>query len=295
VERLLELRTVDNLFRFLGECEVGPHRADLEVIGMRCAALIDDQALLGAGNGGARTLWVNASRTGRHRYSRFEAAQAVAEAVVRRVPGWRLGSEREHDRELRLDIDDARAWLSVRLTLPSFRFRGRERAFAKAALRPPVAHALVWLTQPRPNDVFIDPFCGSGTIVLERAAYPAQRIVGGDAAPEALAAARKNLRAAPVELQRWDARALPLEARSVDAMATNLPFGRQVLDRETLPVLYGGLAREVQRVLAPGGVVVALTEVPEVLFGAVERTRLRAERVLTLSLKGLRPAVVRLT
>jgi tRNA (guanine6-N2)-methyltransferase len=288
---LMELRTADNVFELLGEATAGPHRADLEPLGRACAALLPDPT-----DDDRQTLWVNASRRGAHTYSRFEAAHVVSAALLRRRPRWTLGTAESHSVELRLDVEDDRALLSRRLSPPTFRWRGRERAFAAAALRPPVAHALVWLTRPDPQDVFVDPFCGSGTVLSERAAYPAARIVGGDASPAALEAARQNVAAlGTIELRQWDARALPLDGRSVGVVATNLPFGRQVLDASALPELYLAFAREMQRTLTRGGVAVALTERPDVLEQAVERTRLRLERVLALSLKGLRPEVVRLS
>jgi 23S rRNA G2445 N2-methylase RlmL len=292
-ETLLTLRTIDNVFALLGACRAGPHRADLTALADGAVALLDEQDAQRPG-----TLWVNASRRGKHSYSRFDAAAAVSDAILRRRPRWRLGTPAEHTIELRLDVEDQRARLGRRVSPPTLRWRGRTRAFSTAALRPPVAHALVWLTDPHSRDVFLDPFCGSGTIVLERAAYDAQRIVGSDISADAISASRANARDAAnarLELHEWDARHLPLEPGSVGAVATNLPFGRQVLDAAALPALYHEWAREMQRVLAPGGVVIALTERPEVVHAAVERTRLRAERVLTLSLKGLRPEVLRLS
>jgi hypothetical protein len=59
--------------------------------------------------------------------------------------------------------------------------------------------------------------------------------------------------------------------------------------------LYRDFARELQRVLAPGGVAIVLTELPEVLMAGVARTRLHAEQVTQVSLKGLRAEVLRLS
>lgn len=287
---LLALRTVDNLFVSLGQLRVGPHKADLAALGRDAAELVGEDSNVGG------TVWVNASRSGAHTFSRFEAADAVLAAVLRRAPRWRAGTAQEHAVELRLDVGGDRGRLARRMTDARFRFRGAERAFSPAALRPPVAHALVWLTRPQDADVFLDPFCGSGTVVSERAAYPATRIMGSDVSAAALAASRANVGASgAVELHAWDARRIPLEPRSVDAMATNLPFGRQVGSRDELPALYLGFAREAQRVLAPKGGAVVLTDLPELLLAAVEKTRLRAERMLTLSLKGLRPEMIRLS
>ena len=288
---LFVLRTLDNLYRDLGVLEVGPHKADLPALG-RAAALAAEAVPVEVG----QTVWVNASRVGTHTYSRFEAAETALAAMLRRSPRLRLGTARKHDVELRLDVEHERARLALRLTDAAFRFRGAERAFSAAALRPPVAHALVWLTQPAPTDLFLDPFCGSATIVAERATYEAVRVVGSDTAAEALAAARANVGGcARVELHQWDARLLPLEARSVDAVATNLPFGRQVGERDEMAVLYRDFARELQRVLVPRGVAIVLTELPDVLTAGLERTRLFAERVTQVSLKGLRADVLRLS
>jgi 23S rRNA G2445 N2-methylase RlmL len=305
VDALLSLRTVENVYRLLGETPVGPHRAGLPALAGAVAALAEP-ALAGslaltageAASGASHetTIWVNASRTGRHTFSRFEAAQAAAGGILRQRPDWRLGTAEAHALEFRLDVDHARAWLSLRLSPPAHRFRGAARRFTPGALRPPVAHGLVWLSEPQADETFLDPFCGSGTILAERAAYPASRLIGGDRSAEALAAARANLGwAAHLTLEAWDARRLPLESRSVDKVVTNLPFGHQVLSPAELPDLYLGFVREVQRLLSAAGWALVLTDQVETLLGAAERTRLQAIRVLTLSLRGLLPEVIRLS
>jgi tRNA (guanine6-N2)-methyltransferase len=304
---LLQLRTVDNFYLSLGAFEAGPHRVHLSALGEAAARHVPAdipsivQRFRRTRSAATRpvpvaTLWVNASRVGKQSYSRFEAAQATAAAVLRRHPAWRLGSEDAHSVELRLDVEHDRAWLSARLTPPEFRYRGAARQFAPAALRPTVAHALVWLSRPETDDVFLDPFCGSGTILAERAVYPARRLLGGDASVEALATARANLPVDDVRihLEQWDARRIPLESQSVSALVSNLPFGHQVLTPADLPPLYLAFSREVQRLLAPGAHAIVLTEQDELLLAAVEKTRLRGERALPLSLKGLHPWVIRL-
>jgi tRNA (guanine6-N2)-methyltransferase len=304
-EVLLALRTIDNLFLFLGTLPAGPHRAHLAALADAAAAAVEPalpaqvRRLSPSRDSAAQrvTLWANASRAGKHSYSRFEAAEAVMHAVLRRHPSWRPGTTTNHLIELRLDVEESIALLSARLTPPSFRFRGEERAFTTAALRPPVAHALVWLSDPHPDDVFLDPFCGSGTILAERAAYPAHALLGGDASAEAVAAARRNLPSdgARVRVEHWDARRLPLDSATVSALVTNLPFGHQVLAPADVAPLYLDFARQAQRVLMRAGVAVVLTDQVDTLLRAVDKTRLRAERVLGLSLKGLHPEVVRLT
>ncbi|MGH2355083.1 MAG: methyltransferase domain-containing protein [Chloroflexota bacterium] len=293
-ERLLALRSVDNLYTVAGRFRVGPHRAHLVDVEEAVASLDVGEVVARASAAPPHpTCFVNASRSGRHTYSRFELAEAATQGILARCPRWRIGSADDHDLEFRLDVADETAVFSLRLTPPGFRFRGQERRFALAALRPPVAHALVWRSRPAPDDRFADPFCGSGTILAERLPYPARRVLGGDLAPEALAAARANLPADPrLTLARWDARRLPLAAGSVDKVVSNLPFGRQVLAANEIAGLYRGLAAEVGRVLAPGGHALLLTDQMEALTRAAEAAGLRSQAVLSLSLKGRHPQVI---
>jgi tRNA (guanine6-N2)-methyltransferase len=309
---LLQLRTVDNLYRFIARFPAGPHRAHLADLAATIAGLDLSPAEAGVPPGARVTFYVNASRAGRHTYSRFQAAEAATRGILARQRRWRRGTAEDHDLEFRLDIAGDEALLSLRLTPPSFRFRGQERLFARAALRPPVAHALVWLTTPQPADCFADPFCGSGTIVLERAAYPARRIIGGDRSPEAAATARHNLAqlaagadsaagsraeragASGPAIMRWDARRLPLAAASFDRVATNLPFGHQILSPEAILSLYRDLARELERVLTPTGCAILLTDQVDALERAAATARLRLESLAVLSLKGLHPRIFRL-
>ncbi|HEX2037429.1 MAG TPA: methyltransferase domain-containing protein [Chloroflexota bacterium] len=307
---LLTLRTVDNLYALIGRFRVGPHRAHLPDIRDAVAALDLEPALArlgtdtGTGSGAGRrtatgaarySFLVNASRSGRHTYSRFEVAEAATQGILARHPTWRSGTTHEHQLEFRLDVADELADFALRLTPPTFRFRGHERHFTAASLRPPVAHALVWLSQPAPGDRFLDPFCGSGTILGERLVYPARRLVGGDRSAAALAAARANLPPAPhLTLARWDARRLPLGTGVVDKLVSNLPFGHQILSPAEIGGLYRDFVAEVGRILAPGGQAVVLTDQVPLLLDAADAAGLGHEAGLTLSLKGLHPQVLRL-
>jgi tRNA G10 N-methylase Trm11 len=138
-----------------------------------------------------------------------------------------------------------------------------------ASLKPTVARALVSLSEPRPRDVVLDPMCGAGTILRERAdAGRARAILGGDTDPEAAQAARTNAgRSASVA--RWDATRLPLPDRSVDAVVCNPPYGRRLGEVRGLDRLYARSTREMARVLRPDGRCVLLTGEPDVLFRAL--------------------------
>jgi len=131
-----------------------------------------------------------------------------------------------------------------------------------ASLRPSVAAAMAWLTEPRPGDIFLDPMCGAGTLLIERALMARYGLLlGGDLEQPALQAAIENIgpRHKPRQLFHWDARQLPLATASVDRVATNPPFGVQLGSPRENPRLYRGLLSELDRVLKPQGSAVVLT------------------------------------
>ena len=157
----------------------------------------------------------------------------------------------------------------MRLSDRTMRHRFERKIELPAALRPSVAAAMVFLTEPAADDVFLDPMAGSGTILYERMqAGPFARLLGGDIEPERVDAARKNVRgsrkkpganAMQPDIRQWDARQLPLDAGSVDKVATNLPFGKQLRGAETPARLYPPVLAELQRVVRPGGRIVLLS------------------------------------
>src|SRR6185312_3077275 len=84
-------------------------------------------------------------------------------------------------------------------------------------------------------------------------------VLGGDLDPNAIFVAAQNLqKLGPVELARWDARALPLESESVDRIISNPPFGKQLSSIDQIGPLYEAASKEWDRVLRPGGRAVLL-------------------------------------
>jgi SAM-dependent methyltransferase len=117
------------------------------------------------------------------------------------------------------------------------------------------AAAWRWLGHD-PGQRVLNAMCGSGTLLIERAAAgPAARLVGVDHDPRALDAARANLDAAGVEaeLLRADATAAPFPDGGFDVVAADPPWGDAVGDVRELQALYAALLREAARLTAPGG------------------------------------------
>jgi 23S rRNA G2445 N2-methylase RlmL len=202
--------------------------------------------------------------------------------------------------------DDARLELWVQLVghtfLAGFRLSDismRQRAYRHqsipAALKPTVAQAMVALSEPREDDVFLDPMCGSGTILIERAQTQRyQLLLGGDSDPRAIAATRANIgpRYKPVEIRQWDARDLPLDDGSISALVSNLPFGKQIGTPAEIQSLSPSLLGEWTRVLAPRARMVLLTGDRSLLTRALGRQpALTLQRTVPVLVRGFHATI----
>lgn len=203
---------------------------------------------------------VIARSVGKQNFMRRELGRAVSDAVRDGWPGtWRLVEE-DADVEVWATLVEQELICALRLSDASMRQRGKLRHLP-ASLRPALAAVMVALTDPARDDVFVDPMAGAGTILIERAAAgPFDEIHGGDISTEAVGAMQENLRGVRGRIitSRWDARRLPFDDGTVDKVAVNLPFGKQVGDEARLPELYRDMLAEVARILRTGGRFVAL-------------------------------------
>jgi 23S rRNA G2445 N2-methylase RlmL len=169
--------------------------------------------------------------------------------------------------------------IGLRLSDRSMRHRFDKRVELPASLRPSMAGAMVYLTEPQPGDIFLDPMCGSGTILLERIhGGPYKEILGGDFDRQRVEATRQNLpqrrkgrKAGRIDVRQWDARDLPLPDGSVHKVATNLPFGKQIGTQQELESLYGAVLAELARVVAPNGRIVLLSSEFELIKQLLRR------------------------
>jgi tRNA (guanine6-N2)-methyltransferase len=264
---LLDLRTTEDVFvRLAHITDLGRGPDALRVL--HSATLHSDLA-------GALAIWrrarpgapprtwrVVSQKEGTHAFRRMDAGQAVVDALHKALPKGMRQVEDDADVEFWLWLHGSEALIGLRLSDATMRHRTYKHAHLRASLRPTVAAAMAWLSQPHPTDAILDPMCGAGTLVIERARLALlARAVGGDIDPAAVALAEQNARAAAIHANwhTWDARNLPVDDASITALLCNLPFGKQIGSLTTNVALYGALAREFRRVVAPAGRLVTLT------------------------------------
>jgi len=124
-----------------------------------------------------------------------------------------------HEGDLFLRIrrppENADGWqVLIRLTSRPLATRSWRVCNMKGALNASVAQAMVRLLQPEPDDTFLNLASGSGTLLIERAAWgTAQQIVGYELDDEAFACAVQNIAASGytnIDLRQGDATDLPI-------------------------------------------------------------------------------------
>ncbi len=229
-------------------------------------------------------------------YRRLDFQQSIEKAIERHTRGkWRADRE-EGLVEVWANLIGFDFICGVRLSSDALRHREYKQEHLPASLRPSVAAALVWLTAPRAEDAFLDPFCGAGTVLIERALAARHRLLlGGDRDEQALAAAMENIgpRHKPRQLFQWDATRLPLAADSIDAMASNLPFGVQIGSPREMPTLYRSFVREMARVLSPRGRAALLSGQGNLLGELLKaQGEFAIERTLPVEILGRRATIV---
>jgi 23S rRNA G2445 N2-methylase RlmL len=181
------------------------------------------------------------------------------------------------------DADATRIWL-----VPTFasdaRFAYRVSDVG-ASINPVVGACLARLVRRGDDGVIVDPTCGSGTLLIERALLDLGPMLRGiDISPTAIRAATGNVitasLAARIAVRQGDGGDPAGWPDRCDEVLANLPFGMRTEDRN-LDGLYRRIVGNIARTLAPGGRALLYTAHAKTLIALLRRTtrlKVTAER-----------------
>ncbi len=135
---------------------------------------------------------------------------------------------------------------------------GKRDFFHPGVMMPRMARTLVNIAGVQPRDIVLDPFCGTGGILIEGDLLGAHA-VGSDFDPLMVMGCRQNVPAA--DLMLADATDMPCRDQGVDAVVTDFPYGQSVCIRKSngMDRLYGDALEEISRVLKHGKRAVVVT------------------------------------
>jgi len=135
---------------------------------------------------------------------------------------------------------------------------GKREFFHPGVMMPRMARTLVNLSCTTAGDLVLDPFCGTGGILIE-AELLATHAIGGDFDPLMIDGSHTN--APKSTLMLSDTTHLPFRNQSIDAIVTDFPYGQSVCIKktDTMDQLYTDALGEISRVLKPGHRAVVVT------------------------------------
>lgn len=129
--------------------------------------------------------------------------------------------------------------------------------FHPGVIMPLLARAIVNLTRVKSGGTLLDPFCGTGGILLECQMIGVNAI-GSDYNLEMLLGCKQNIEGGICI--HADATSMPYKDESFDAVAADLPYGQSTaIEASSLEALYHGSLAEIRRVLKKDGRAVIVT------------------------------------
>ncbi len=163
-----------------------------------------------------------------------------------------------------LERSEGHGFFALRLS----HHKSYDKSLQKGELRPELANILCRLSEPAENELFLDPFCGSGAIPIQRAKFGSSGLIiasdNDEAKVEALKKRIKDLDLRKrVVVRRDDALHLSrYENGSIHKIVTDPPWGHFIETKEPVEEFYRAMLNEFARVLRPNGKLVILTAEP---------------------------------
>jgi tRNA (guanine10-N2)-dimethyltransferase len=166
---------------------------------------------------------------------------------------------KEPDTVIRLNMSDkAHLFIEERTIekdLLEKRKVGKRPFFSPISLHPKYARALINLTGVKRGGTVLDPFCGTGGIVIE-AAEMGMKALASDFDEEMINGCRENMEFYGLELEDFavsDIKDIPELFENVDAVATDPPYGRSTkTGGEPIDFIYNKAFDAIPKVLKEG-------------------------------------------
>lgn len=135
---------------------------------------------------------------------------------------------------------------------------GKREFFHPGVMMPRMARTLVNLSCAEAGTTMLDPFCGTGGILIE-AEMLGLHAVGSDFDPAMIRGSTENVKRSDLLLA--DTTRLPVKDGSVGAVVTDFPYGQSVCIKkaDTMERLYHDALEECNRILIPGRRAIVVT------------------------------------
>ncbi|MCL4451605.1 MAG: methyltransferase [Candidatus Thermoplasmatota archaeon] len=165
--------------------------------------------------------------------------------------------------------------------------------FSPISLHPKFAKFMVNLSRTVKGDTILDPFCGTGGILIE-AGLSGRKVIGNDASLVMVKGARLNLKYFSIQGKIYNSKIQDLRIDDrVNAIVSDLPYGRSSPVIGDLESLYEASFIKFHEILSKGQYCVIIVGDPRLLsfangFNIVDTVRIKVHNSLTRSYVVLR-------
>ena len=168
---------------------------------------------------------------------------------------------RKPEIEVRVLITNSTVYVGLKVSeLDKQQFENRKVQyrpyFSPISLHPKLARTLVNLSAIKKNEVLLDPFCGTGGILIE-AGIIGISVVGSDIEEKMVKGCKENLdyyKIKNYKLFSSDIGSINTHVSKIDAVVTDLPYGKSTTTKgEDIKKLYERTFKSISYVLKEGG------------------------------------------
>lgn len=162
--------------------------------------------------------------------------------------------------------------------------------FSPISLHPKIARVLVNLSSIKKNDILLDPFCGTGGILIE-AGLMGANVIGSDIEEKMIKGCKKTLDYYKINNYKLfcsDIGDINKNINIVDAVVTDLPYGKSTTTKgEEILNLYKRAFKNISNMLKEDGkAVIGLSNndfirIGEEYFSLIDKHEFKAHRSLT--------------
>jgi tRNA (guanine10-N2)-dimethyltransferase len=222
-------------------------------------------------------------------------SQPIVRALAKIYTQDRRVALKNPDVEIRGLITDSKLYVGLKITeIDRRQFENRKVQnrpfFSPISLHPKIARVLVNLSSIKNNETLLDPFCGTGGILIE-AGLMGVKVIGSDIEEKMIKGCKKTLdyyKIKNYKLYCSDIGDINKHIGEVDAVVTDLPYGKSTTTKgEEMLKLYKRAFKNISNLLKEDGkAVIGLSNndfipIGEEYFSLVEKHDFRAHRSLT--------------
>jgi len=194
---------------------------------------------------------------------RSKEIKKISEAFVKFYGDNLVNSPSDYEVEIRIEKDGTKCSAALKLyTLEDNRFNYRIKTLP-ASIKGETAAVCVRLISKylQDNGDILDPFCGTGTMLIERAKYKGNvNLYGVDIYGEAIKSAEINTKAGELKANLIKSDIIKFSSEiKYDEIISNMPYGLRVGSHKENEILYRDFIEKIPQLLKPKGYLFLLT------------------------------------